>query len=129
MRRRIVLSLLVSSLALMFVNCGGDDEPYFCHLYGYIRDASTNAGVDSLTFGLMEVITGRLRYYTTMAHDTTHGYFEVDSVLYGTSSVQGSSMVAVVIDDSLSPGWLSRTYYIDVDGPVDTVYVSIMRAN
>jgi hypothetical protein len=130
---------LLFSLLLLFVvatNCGGEEEePYICHLYGYIRNSNTQQGVDSLMFGLLETInpyninTSRLRYFMTVMQDSMHGYFEIDSVCYGTSKRQGSDLVLVVISDTLSPGWISNNYFIDIDGPVDTVYVDIIPDN
>ena len=133
MKKALLFSILFFSIVA--VSCTEEDEPLICHLYGYVRDNNTGLGVDSIVLQIIELInpydlnTGRLRYDTTMTQDSVPGFFEMDSVCYGTNKRQGTGMVTIVIDSTLNPGWLSRIYPIDVVGDVDTVYVYIFRAN
>jgi len=134
MKKIILFSIIV--ISIIVVGCTEEEEiPLICHLYGYIRDNETQQGVDGMVIQIIELInpydlnSNRIRYDTTMMHDSIPGFFEMDSVCYGTNKRQGTSMVSIGIDSTLNLGYLSRIYPIDVSGSVDTVYVYVLSTN
>ncbi|MDH4210209.1 MAG: hypothetical protein OEV79_02020 [candidate division WOR-3 bacterium] len=131
-----VLLFAIILISIVVIGCTEEEEiPFICHLYGYIRDNDTQLGVDGMIIQIVELInpydinSNRIRYDTTMTQDSIPGFFEMDSVCYGTNKRQGTGMVIIGIDSTLNPGWLQGSYPIDVTGSVDTVYVYILRAN
>ncbi|MBA7664264.1 hypothetical protein ES703_72321 [subsurface metagenome] len=52
------------------------------------------------------------------------GFFEMDSVCYGTTKQQGR-IVFIVIDSTENPGWPSQGWYPDIYGDVDTIILYI----
>ena len=53
------------------------------------------------------------------------GFFEMDSVCYGTTNRQGN-LVSIGIHENENPGWPSQFYTPDIFGDVDTVYIYIL---
>jgi hypothetical protein len=122
--------------ALFFVcfvalNCTEEDEePMICHLYGYMINNDTQQGVDGLIVRIGDINPydldqSRLRYDTTMTQDSIPGFFEMDSVCYGTTKRQGN-LVLIGIHEDDNPGWPSQFYTPDIFGDVDTVYIYIL---
>jgi hypothetical protein len=129
--------LLLYSLFLIFVvavTCGGEDEePFICHLYGYMINNNTQQGVNGLIVRIYDINpynihSGRLRYDTTMTQDSIPGFFEMDSVCYGTTKRQGN-LVTIGIDNTENPNWPSQLYTPDIFGAVDTVYIYVLPSD
>jgi hypothetical protein len=74
------------------------------------------------------VTGGRLRYDTTMTQDSVAGFFEMDSVCYGTTKRQGN-LVTIGLDDTENPNWPNQYYTPDISGDVDTVFIYILPAD
>lgn len=113
------------------VHCTGEDEePLICHLYGYMINNNTQQGVNGLIVRIhdinpYDIATTRLRYDTTMTQDSIPGYFEMDSVCYGTTKRQGN-LVVIGINETENPGWPGQYYTPDIFGDIDTVYIYIL---
>lgn len=126
--------LVTLTFCLIFfaaINCTGEDEePLICHLYGYMINNETQQGVNGLTVRIIDInpynlASNRLRYDTTMIQDSIPGFFEMDSVCYGTTKRQGN-LVSIGIQEDENPGWPSQYYTPDIFGAVDTVYIYIL---
>ena len=126
--------LMLYSLFLFFViaiNCGGEEEePLICHLYGYMISNVTQQGVNGLIVRVYDINPydiggGRLRYDTTMTQDSIPGFFEMDSVCYGTTKRQGN-LVTIGLDNTENPNWPNQFYTPDIFGDVDTVVIYIV---
>ena len=113
------------------LNCTGEDEePMICHLYGYMINNDTQTGVNGLVVRIVDInpydlAQSRLRYDTTMTQDSIPGFFEMDSVCYGTTKRQGN-LVSIGIHEDDNPGWPSQFYTPDIFGDVDTVHIYIL---
>ncbi len=131
------LILLLPLLFITTVECGGEEEPYVCYLYGYtqrirvLNDSipiyDTLPGIDGLVLRIYDinpydVNLGRLRYDTTFTRDSIPGSFEMDSVCYGTSARQGN-LVTIGINSAENPSWNTQYRSPDISGEVDTVVV------
>jgi hypothetical protein len=124
-----ILMILLFFFVYLAVNCAEEEEPFVCHLYGYMINDNTQQGENGLIVRIYDinpydVNRGRLRYDTTRTQDTTAGFFEMDSVCYGTNRRQGN-LVTIGIDDSENPNWPSQLYTPDISGDTDTVYLYI----
>jgi hypothetical protein len=127
MKKALVFVLF--SLLVVAVSCSEQEEPLICHLYGYMINDITQTGVNGLIVRIIDinpydVYQVRLRYDTTATKDSVAGFFEMDSVCYGTNKRQGN-LVNIAIDNSENPGWPNQGYTPDIDGAVDTVYIYI----
>ncbi len=134
MKKILLFSIIIISIAV--IGCTEEEEiPLICHLYGYIRDNDTQQGINGMVIQIIELInpydlnSNRVRYDTTMMQDSIPGFFEMDSVCYGTNKRQGAGMVSIGIDSTSNPGYLSRIYPVDVVGSIDTVYVYILSTD
>ncbi len=129
MKKLVTLTFCLTFLAA--INCTGEDEePLICHLYGYMINNETQQGVNGLTVRIIDInpynlASNRLRYDTTMIQDSIPGFFEMDSVCYGTTKRQGN-LVSIGIQEDENPGWPSQFYTPDIFGAVDTVYIYIL---
>lgn len=121
-------------LFLVAINCGGEEEePFICHLYGYMINNDNQQGVNNLIVRIYDinpynVNSGRLRYDTTMTQDSIAGFFEMDSVCYGTSKRQGN-LVTIGLDGTENPNWPNQFYTPDIFGDVDTVFIYILPSD
>jgi len=127
MKKTLIFWLFL--LAFVAVDCTTEEEPFICHLYGYMINNNTQQGVDNLIVRIndinpYDVDSRRLRYDTTMTQDSIAGFFEMDSVCYGTSSRQGN-LVTIGLDDLENPNWPNQYYTPDILGDTDTVYIYI----
>jgi hypothetical protein len=134
MKKILLFSILTISITTF--NCIEEEEtPILCHLYGYLKNNNTQQGVDGIIFQIIEyynpynLSVGRVRYDTTKTQDSIPGFFEMDSVCYGTSKHQATGLVSLAIDDSLNPGWDERIYLLYIDGAACTVEVFIFPAD
>jgi len=127
-----ILVFLLFLLAFLAIDCTDEEVPFICHLYGYMINGNTQQGINDMIVRIYDinpydVRRGRLRYDTTITNDSIDGFFEMDSVCYGTSGHQGN-LVMIAIDDSENPNWSDTFYTPDIFGDTDTVYIHILPA-
>ncbi len=124
-----LVALFIGCLAL---NCAGEDEElFFSHLSGWVRNEADSMGVNDLFLQIMDIDPDNLsqlreRTTTTMTEDSFDGYFEMDSVLYGTSELQGSGYVRIVADTAHNDDWPYHIWFPNISGEVAavTLYIS-----
>jgi len=124
MKKLMTFAFLIAILAL---NCTTEEEPFVCHLYGWVIHDTT--GVNDIKLKIWDinpynVDQMRSRETTTRDENSTPGFFEMDSVCYGTTRRQGS-IVSVVVDSTDNPGWPSQIWRPDVYGNIDTIILYI----
>jgi hypothetical protein len=119
---------LVSFAVLVIANCSGEDAvPLFSDVSGWLRQSdSLTAGINGviLTVGDIDpddIARMRIRKVTTQEHDTLGGYWEMDSVCYGTTLQQGTGYVRITLDTLDNPTRPYRVWLPNVFGPADTV--------
>ena len=123
----MIFAFLIAILAL---NCTTEEEPFVCHLYGWvIEEDDSTTGVDSVKLKIWDinpynVSQMRARETTTRPENFFPGFFEMDSVCYGTTKQQGR-IVFIVIDSTENPGWPSQGWQPDIYGDVDTIILYI----
>ncbi|UCF69874.1 MAG: hypothetical protein JSW49_06645 [candidate division WOR-3 bacterium] len=132
-----ILILFMPLVFLATFHCGGEEEPFFSHVYGntqrirVINDSipiyDTLSGVNGMVLRIYDIdpynlSTFRLRYDTTENRDTIPGCFEMDSVCYGTTRNQGN-IVSIAIDSTENPGWTTQYHSPFISGDVDTITV------
>lgn len=117
---------------LIIYNCTRKEELYFTHLYGWIK-YDTLGGINGLKLLIRDINPENTDYYryrpdtTGYSPDSLPGFFEIDSVCYGTSSYQGSQIVAVLLDSTDNPGWPRQYWYLSLSGSVDTVELNLTK--
>ena len=124
--------ILIGLIVILSV-CTQKEEPLFCHLYGYVRLASDSiTGVNGITLRIWDLDPEDPTQYrhtpretVTMTQDSFPGFFEMDSVVYGTDKNQGD-FVRIAIDSLQNPGWTSQVHRPFIDGEIDTVIVYIV---
>jgi hypothetical protein len=124
MKKLMIFAFLIAILAL---NCTTEEEPLVCHLYGRVIHDTT--GVNDIKLKIWDinpynVDQMRSRETTTRDENSTPGFFEMDSVCYGTTRRQGS-IVSVVVDSTDNPGWPSQIWQPDIYGDIDTIILYI----
>jgi hypothetical protein len=122
----------IFAIAIITLQCTSEEEPYFVHLYGYvIEEADSTTGVNDLLLRIWHLNpdnpsqTVLLDTIRTKTQDEFDGFFERDSVCYGTSQKQGQGYVAIVVDSTQNPGWPSQLWTPEIYGDVDTVTLYI----
>lgn len=114
-------------IIIFTVHCTTTDEPLVTHLYGYIRNASdSTTGINGLILQIRDINPydfnyARIREDTTRTEDSLDGFFEMDSVVYGTTGQQGTGYVAIFLDSLQNPGWSSWIWYPTLFGEIDTI--------
>lgn len=126
----LTLCLLAVITILFLPRCSEDEEPLLAHVYGYVRNESDSSGVNSITLRIRDIDPEnvediRERETITRTEDSLAGYFEMDSVCYGTSNMQGIGYVTIIVDSTTNPGWPTQYWQPDVYGAVDTVILYI----
>ncbi|KPK64721.1 hypothetical protein AMJ83_00575 [candidate division WOR_3 bacterium SM23_42] len=127
------LLVIIIGLIVVLSVCTQEEEPLFCHLYGYIILASDSVtGVNGITLRIWDLdpedptdYRRTPRETVTRTEDSLPGFFEMDSVVYGTDKNQGS-FVRIVIDSLQNPGWTSQVHWPFIEGEVDTAIVYIV---
>jgi hypothetical protein len=123
-------------LIFMFIvstRCADDPgEPYYTDIYGWIRTASDSTGVNGLNLRIYDIDpddleNSRMRERTTAEHDLLDGYFEIDSVVYGTTKRQGVGCVTIVVDSTTNPAWPSQLWQPSLTGTVDSIVLYIYK--
>jgi len=124
--------LFLLCVLVFIVACFKEEEKYYTHLYGWVRDPSTpdTNGVDGIVVQIVDinpkdVSRNRIREDTTHTVDSLHGFFEMDSVCYGTSGYMGAQTVMIHIDSTKNPGYPTQWWFPDIGGGVDTVILHI----
>lgn len=118
--------LSLFSLALVFISCTDAEEPFLSHVYGWAYRMSDSTGINGLTIRIRDIDVYDLsqlrdRTVVTEIKDSLDGYFELDSVCFGTTSVQGVGYVVFFIDSIDNPNWPDTNWFPDIRGPEDTV--------
>jgi len=124
MKNLMIFAFLIAILAL---NCTTEEEPFICHLYGWVIHDTT--GVNNIKLKIWDinpynVDQMRARETITRYENSFPGFFEMDSVCYGTTKQQGR-IVFIVIDSTENTGWPSQGWYPDIYGDVDTIILYI----
>lgn len=116
----------LSIIALASLSCTEGEEAFLSHVYGWAYSASDSTGINDLTIRIRDIDVndlGQLRDRTviTATFNSQDGYFELDSVCYGTTKIQGIGYVIFFIDSTDNPSWSDTSWFPDIRGPVDTV--------
>jgi hypothetical protein len=127
--------LFISSILLLalFVNCTTEEEPLITHLYGYVRQLSdTTVGVNDIVLQIKDIHVHdlnrmRIREDTTTVQDSLDGYFEMDSVCYGTTQLQGTGYVTIYVDSLKNPDWPTQYWLPTLLGEIDTIVIFITK--
>jgi len=132
MKKTIVITLF--ALLATATNCADEEEPLIClHLYGYAVRDDNQQGINGLALRIYDInpydiSVGRLRETTTITQDSIPGFFEMDSVCYGTTKRQGN-LVSIGIDSTQNPGYPSQYYTPFIYGEIDTVIIEIFSSD
>ncbi len=108
-----------------------EQELFFSQLSGWVRNEADSAGVNDLFLQIRDIDPDnpsqlRERTTTTMTQGSLDGYFEMDSVLYGTSEFQGSGYVSIIADTAHNDDWPYHIWFPNIAGEVAavTLYIS-----
>jgi len=118
-------------IAFTLFNCTHKEELYLTHLYGWVKYDTTY--INGIVLVVRDINPENTAYYrfrtdtTNYSTDSLPGFFEMDSVCYGTSSYQGSQIVAVLVDSTDNPGWPKQYWYLNLSGSVDTVELNLIK--
>jgi hypothetical protein len=122
------ITLLLFLFMFVSINCTDDEEPLLSHVYGWAYKTSDSTGINGLILKIRDINPHDLevlrnRTLTTQTKDSLPGYFEIDSVCYGTTKIQGTTYVTMFIDSVDNPTWSDTAWYPNLRGPVDTVII------
>ena len=128
---RIIGVLFFIAACALLIQCTDDPgDPFYTDIYGWIRKVSDSTGVNGLDLRIYDIDpddlnTSRMRERTTAEHDSIDGYFQIDSVIYGTTKMQGVGYVSIVVDSTTNPGWPSQIWQPSLRGDVDSIILYI----
>ena len=128
MKKICMLGVLV---AMCTVYCTEEEEPLFSHVYGWVRTSTEDStGVNGLILKVIDLDPDNLPAFrqntvTTVTHDQLPGFFEIDSVVYGTDQRQGTAYVTFIADTLDNPDWPYTVWNPNVTGDVDSVILYI----
>ncbi len=119
---RIAL-LLIALVTMIALNCGEEEEPFLSHVYGWVKRTADSTGINDLNIEVTDLdpynfVLGRERETTTSTQDSLDGFFEMDSVCYGTTQRQGAGYVRIIVADT-------DTFFPDIRGAIDTIELYI----
>ena len=129
---KVILAFSVL-VCLAVLDCEAKEEPLFSDVVGYMRRIIQIDTTHADTIGENNIIVRirdldpddlnqiRERRDTTIIKDSLSGYFEMDSVCYGTTLRQGSGLVTVIVDSVNNPAWPNQLWHPTLEGPVDTL--------
>ncbi len=126
--KKIIFFIIITGVVF---DCTKKEELYFTHLYGWAK--YDTSGINGLNLVIRDIKPDDTGYYrfrpvtTGYSGDSFPGFFEMDSVCYGTSSYQGSQIVAVLLDSVDNPGWPRQYWYLTLSGVVDTVEINLRK--
>ena len=118
-----IMLLLFAIVTMVTFNCGEAEEPFFSHVYGWVKRTADSTGINDMNLKITDLdpdnfALGRERETTTTTYDSLDGFFEMDSVCYGTSQRQGAGYVRMIVADT-------DTFFPDLRGAIDTVELYI----
>lgn len=124
--KKIIIILFF--FVFVWINCTDGEEPLLSHMYGWVYKTSDSTGINDLTIKIRDIDPYdikllRDRSVITQSKDTLPGYFEIDSVCYGTTKIQGTTCVTMSIDSVDNQTWPDTIWFPDLRGPVDTVII------
>lgn len=129
--KKIVLSIF--AIAIISLHCATEEEPYFCHLYGWLISADdSTSGVNDVLLKIWHLNPDDFTQYVlldtfrTRTENSLDGFFERDSVCYGTTEQQGR-FVTIVVDSVDNPTWHTQLWQPDIYGEVDTITIYIQH--
>lgn len=127
MKKVIMLCVVV---AMCTVHCTEEEEPLYSHVYGWIKTVTDSSGVNGLILKVIDLDPDnipalRQRQVTTTTHDLLAGFFEIDSVVYGTDQRQGTMYVTFIADSLDNPNWPHTVWNPNVSSDVDSVILYI----
>jgi len=125
------IGIVVLFMILLIMRCAEEEELFFSHLSGWVRNEVDSIGVNDLSLQIRDIDPDQLdqfreRTTTTMTQDSLDGYFEMDSVLYGTSQKQGTGYVAIIADSLHNEDWPFHIWFPNIASDVAavTLYIS-----
>jgi len=124
--------LWVFFIMVFVMHCAEEEEPFFSHLSGWVRKEADSTGVNDLVLQIRDINPDHLNQFrerttTTMIQDSLDGYFEMDSVLYGTSQKQGTGYVAIIADSLYNEDWPSHIWFPNIASDIATVTLYISK--
>ncbi len=122
------ITILLFLFMFVCINCTDGEEPLLSYVYGWAYKTSDSTGINGLTIKIRDINPHDLevlrdRTLITQTKDSLPGYFEIDSVCYGTTKIQGVTYVTMFIDSVDNPTWSDTAWYPNLRGPVDTVII------
>ncbi len=126
------MGFVVLFLMLLIMHCAEEEELFFSHLSGWVRREVDSVGVNGLFLQIRDIDPDHLdqfreRTTMTMTQDSLEGYFEMDSVLYGTSQKQGTGYVAIIADSVYNENWPSHIWFPNITNDVATIILYISK--
>ncbi len=129
------ITLLTLFVAAVAIHCttDEDEEPLFTHLYGWVK-TQANIGIDGLLLKIIDIDPDKLsqwrqRETITITKDSIPGYFEMDSVVFGTTKMQGTGYVTIILDslEDQNKEWPTHIWYPNLFGEIDTLTLYISK--
>ena len=120
-------SLLGFLSILVIMHCAEEDIPLFSDVSGWLRQSeSDSTGINDAILTVNDInpddiATTRMRKVTTHEEDSLGGYWEMDSVCFGTSRQQGTGYVRITLDTLDNPTYPYRVWRPNIYGPADTI--------
>jgi hypothetical protein len=117
---------------MCLVHCTEEEEPLYSHVYGWVRTMTDSSGVDDLVLKIVDLDPDNLpafrqRQVITATNNSIEGFFEIDSVVYGTDQRQGTVYVTFIADTLDNPDWPYTVWNPNISGDVDTVMLYISQ--
>ncbi len=127
------IMILSLTFAVCIISCTTNDEPLISHVYGQvISENDSITPIDGIILRIQDIdpdniLQTRMRYNidTTDTVDSLGGFFEIDTVCYGTTSQQGTGYVVIYVDSTSNPGWPDQAWAPTIRGVIDTITLYI----
>jgi hypothetical protein len=126
-----IFYVILAMMCCISMRCTDDPgEPFYTDIFGWIQKSSDSTGVNGLNLRIYDIdpndLTGtRMRERTTAEYDSVDGYFEIDSIIYSTTTMQGVGYVTIVVDSTTNPNWPSQLWQPSLKGGVDSIVLYI----
>jgi hypothetical protein len=124
---------VIAFLFFIFLACPKKEIPYLSHVYGWLRlSTAESLGVNGILLQISDLNPEqpdrfRIREVTTQIRDARDGYFEMDSVCYGTSGYMSGDIVTIYCDSLKNPGWKTQWWNPSLKSEVDTIIIFIVH--
>ncbi|MBN2620897.1 hypothetical protein JXB22_07375 [candidate division WOR-3 bacterium] len=123
-----VVSAMICCIGMRCTDDPG--EPFYTDMFGWIQKSTDSTGVNGLNLRIYDLDPNdlentRMRERTTAEHDSVDGYFEIDSIIYSTTNMQGVGYVTIVVDSTTNPNWPSQLWQPSLRGGVDSIVLYI----